>query len=398
MAAHALGPSAERNLARFGRAMEIEPVEDGLGLCPLRHMVAGEIAEAGVIAQEHAAMALAVPQAGLGFDRHVAAPTGGQHIAHVADQHLAAAAPVGSKFFSGRMAAGGAKDDRSHGAWTAASRVAKVHAFNVGNPPACQRDETGMKFDRIAFLASDSPEARKALARLARRHGNADPATADVVVALGGDGHMLQTLHRFVSTGIPIYGMNRGSVGFLMNDYQDNHLTERLKAAELTSIRPLRMTATDAAGKTHKAIAFNEVSLLRQRYQAAKLKIAVDGATRLDELICDGILLATPAGSTAYNLSAHGPILPVNSELLALTPISAFRPRRWRGAILPHEAKVTITVLDAGKRPVAAVADHLEVRDVREVVIAEDRKRSAKILFDPGHSLAERVLREQFRF
>lgn len=255
-----------------------------------------------------------------------------------------------------------------------------------------------MKFDRIAFLASDSPEARKALARLARRHGNADPATADVVVALGGDGHMLQTLHRFVSTGIPIYGMNRGSIGFLMNDYQDNHLTERLKAAELTSIRPLRMTATDAAGKTHKAIAFNEVSLLRQRYQAAKLKIAVDGATRLDELICDGILLATPAGSTAYNLSAHGPILPVNSELLALTPISAFRPRRWRGAILPHEAKVTITVLDAGKRPVAAVADHLEVRDVREVVIAEDRKRSAKILFDPGHSLAERVLREQFRF
>jgi NAD+ kinase len=255
-----------------------------------------------------------------------------------------------------------------------------------------------MKFAKIAFQASDAPEAKKALTRLARRYGNADPAEADVVVALGGDGHMLQTLHRFVSTGTPIYGMNRGSVGFLMNDYLDADLEERLKAAELTTIHPLRMTATDAAGKSHKAIAFNEVSLLRQRYQAAKLKIAVDGAPRLDELICDGILLATPAGSTAYNLSAHGPILPINSSLLALTPISAFRPRRWRGAILPHEARVTITVLEAEKRPVAAVADHLEVRNVREVVIAEDRKKAAKILFDPGHSLAERVLREQFRY
>jgi NAD+ kinase len=255
-----------------------------------------------------------------------------------------------------------------------------------------------MKFDRIAFLASDSPEARKALTKLSRRHGNAAPEEADVVVALGGDGHMLQTLHRFVSTGVPIYGMNRGSVGFLMNDYRDNDLPERLKAAELTVIHPLRMTATDAAGQHHKAMAFNEVSLLRQRYQAAKLKIAVDGATRLDELICDGILLSTPAGSTAYNLSAHGPILPINSSLLALTPISAFRPRRWRGAILPHQARVTITVLEADKRPVAAVADHLEVRDVREVAIAEDHKKTARILFDPGHSLAERVLREQFRY
>jgi NAD+ kinase len=255
-----------------------------------------------------------------------------------------------------------------------------------------------MKFTRIAFLASESPEARKAHTRLVRRHGNADPAKADVVVALGGDGHMLQAMHKFVSTGVPIYGMNRGSVGFLMNDYHDNHLQERLKAAELTTIRPLRMVATDAAGKANKAIAFNEVSLLRQRYQAAKLKIAVDGATRLDELICDGLLLATPAGSTAYNLSAHGPILPINSALLALTPISAFRPRRWRGAILPHEARVTLTVLEPDKRPVAAVADHLEVRDVRQVEIAEDRKRSVKILFDPGHSLAERVLREQFKY
>jgi len=255
-----------------------------------------------------------------------------------------------------------------------------------------------MRFERIAFLASEAAEARKALQRLVRRYGNADPAIADVVVALGGDGHMLQTLHRFVSTGIPIYGMNRGSVGFLMNDYHESKLQERLRAAELTTIHPLRMTAIDEHGKTHKALAFNEVSLLRQRYQAAKLGIAVDGKIRLAELICDGILLATPAGSTAYNLSAHGPILPIDSSLLALTPISAFRPRRWRGAILPHQAKVTITAIEADKRPVAAVADHVEVRHVREVNIAEDRKRSARILFDPGHSLAERVLHEQFQF
>jgi NAD+ kinase len=255
-----------------------------------------------------------------------------------------------------------------------------------------------MNFRRIAFLASESPDARKALARLAKRYGDAGAENADVVVALGGDGHMLQILHRFVSTGIPIYGMNRGTVGFLMNDFAESKLAERLAAAELTTIRPLRMIATDEHGKSHKAIAFNEVSLLRQRSQAAKLKIAIDGKPRLDELICDGLLLATPAGSTAYNLSAHGPILPVNSPLLALTPISAFRPRRWRGALLPHDAKVTVDVLECEKRPVAAVADHVEVRHVRTVSIAEDKKRSVKILFDPGHSLAERVLNEQFRF
>ncbi len=255
-----------------------------------------------------------------------------------------------------------------------------------------------MKFKSIAFLASESPEAKEALAKLVARHGNAEPDEADAVVALGGDGHMLQTLHRFVSTGKPIYGMNRGTVGFLMNDYEEDHLLDRLHAAELTTIHPLKMVAKDESGKTHRAIAFNEVSLLRQRYQAAKLQIAVDGNPRMDELICDGILVATPAGSTAYNLSAHGPILPINSQLLALTPISAFRPRGWRGAILPHQAKVTIKILEGQKRPVAAVADHVEVRHVREVEIAEDRKRSAKILFDPGHSLAERVLREQFRF
>ena len=255
-----------------------------------------------------------------------------------------------------------------------------------------------MKFKSIAFVASDSPEAREALDRLTKRHGNADADEADCVVALGGDGHMLQTLHRFISTGTPIYGMNRGTVGFLMNDYAEDGLLDRLAAAEPTSIHPLSMQAIDQDGNQHTAIAFNEVSLLRQRSQAAKLMIAVDGKSRMEELICDGILVATPAGSTAYNLSAHGPILPINSALLALTPISAFRPRGWRGAILPHQAKVTINVLESDKRPVAAVADHVEVRHVREVHIAEDRSKSAQILFDPGHSLAERVLREQFRF
>ena len=254
-----------------------------------------------------------------------------------------------------------------------------------------------MDVRRIAFVAADVPAARRAATRLAKLYGNAAPEEADAIVALGGDGLMLQTLHRFMSTGKAIYGMNRGSVGFLMNDYDEKHLRERIRAAEQTTIRPLRMKATDDKGREHKANAFNEVSLLRQRHQAAKLKIAVDGKTRLAELICDGIILSTPAGSTAYNLSAYGPILPINSPLLALTPISAFRPRRWRGAILPHEAKVTIEILEPLKRPVAAVADHLEVRDVRLVEIAEDRKRSAKLLFDPGHSLAERVLTEQFR-
>lgn len=255
-----------------------------------------------------------------------------------------------------------------------------------------------MKFNRIAFLASEAPEARRALARLVKLHGNADPESADVVVALGGDGLMLQALHRFMSAGLPIYGMNRGSVGFLMNDFTEKDLPQKLNEAELTSIRPLKMTAIDRDGAKHQALAFNEVSVLRQRSQAAKLKITIDGQTRLDELICDGLLVSTPVGSTAYNLSAHGPILPMGSSLLALTPISAFRPRRWRGAILPHKAKVTLTVLEQEKRPVAAVADHLEVRNVQSVEIAEDKKRTVKILFDPGHSLAERVLNEQFKY
>jgi NAD+ kinase len=255
-----------------------------------------------------------------------------------------------------------------------------------------------MSFKHISFLASDAPAAKRALARMTKLYGNAALETADCVVALGGDGHMLQTMHTLVSSGTPVYGMNRGTVGFLMNDYSETNLRQRLAAAELTTIHPLKMTAVDSNGKRHSGIAFNEVSLLRQRHQAAKIAISIDGKPRLDELICDGLLVATPVGSTAYNLSAHGPILPIGSPLLALTPISAFRPRRWRGAILPRSAKVTLTINDAEKRPVAAVADHLEVRHVATVEIVEDKKKTVKILFDPGHSLAERVLNEQFRF
>ena len=251
---------------------------------------------------------------------------------------------------------------------------------------------------KIAFIASDAPEATAAAEALDARYGSTEPDDADVIVALGGDGLMLQALHDHMRNNVAIYGMNRGSVGFLMNTYGEDDLVERLERAEVTKIHPLRMTAHDRDGNEHNAPAFNEVSLLRQRYQAAKLQIAIDGKVRLEELICDGILLATPAGSTAYNLSAHGPILPINSPLLALTPISAFRPRRWRGAILPREAKVSITVLETDKRPVSAVADHWEFRDVTEVQIQENQALSVNILFDQGHSLEERVLREQFLY
>jgi NAD+ kinase len=250
---------------------------------------------------------------------------------------------------------------------------------------------------KLSFVASDAPEAKAAETDLARRYGNHPLDEADAVVALGGDGLMLQTLHRMLPRGHAIYGMNRGSVGFLMNDYDPKGLPERIASAEVTTIHPLLMEATTVTGETTRALAFNEVSMLRQRHQAAKLKISVDGRVRLEELICDGIIVATPAGSTAYNLSANGPILPVNSQLLALTPISAFRPRRWRGAILPHDAAVGIEVLEFDKRPVAAVADHDEVRNVRIVSIREDASISVRLMFDPGHTLAERVLQEQFR-
>ncbi|HJS46168.1 MAG TPA: NAD kinase [Rhizomicrobium sp.] len=239
------------------------------------------------------------------------------------------------------------------------------------------------------------PHAQDSLAELRDRYGEAGPEQADIVVALGGDGFMLQTLHAFTGKGKPIYGMNRGTVGFLMNEYHQTDLLERLNAAERAVIHPLRMTAHSAAGMV-EARAFNEVSLLRETRQAAKIRIMVDGKPRILELICDGVLVSTPVGSTAYNLSAHGPILPIGADLLALTPISAFRPRRWRGALLPHRAKVRFEILESSKRPVSAVADDFEVRDVTAVDVAEDRAISMTMLYDAGHSLDERILAEQF--
>jgi NAD+ kinase len=239
------------------------------------------------------------------------------------------------------------------------------------------------------------PGAEPALAELRQRYGEAGAADCDIVVALGGDGFMLQTLHAFTSTRKPIYGMNRGTVGFLMNEYSQDGLAERLAAAEKAVIHPLRMTA-HSNSRMIEARAFNEVSLLRETRQAAKIRIMVDGKPRISELICDGVLVSTPVGSTAYNLSAHGPILPIEAALLALTPISAFRPRRWRGALLPHRAKVRFEMLENEKRPVSAVADDFEVRDVDYVDVAEDRSIAMTMLYDAGHNLDERILSEQF--
>ena len=252
------------------------------------------------------------------------------------------------------------------------------------------------RFKTIAFVASEMKEAEDARRALIARYGDTPPEHADVIVALGGDGQMLQTMHGYLNSKIPIYGMNRGSVGFLMNDYVEEGLIERIGAAERAVIHPLVMQVRDSAGRSREALAINEVSLLRQTYQSAKLRILIDGKVRMEELICDGVLVSTPAGSTAYNLSAHGPIIPLGGEVLALTPISAFRPRRWRGAVLPHKAKVSFQILEAEKRPVSAVADNVEVRDVIQVDVAEDRSISLTLLFDAGHSLEERVLAEQF--
>ena len=249
---------------------------------------------------------------------------------------------------------------------------------------------------KFTFTAKARPEAQEALARLTTLHGAVTPAEADVIVALGGDGHMLDTLHNRLRDKKPVYGMHRGTVGFLMNEFHAEGLRERLAAAEPTLIRPLVMRARDADGRMHEFRAINEVSLFRQIYQAARLRILVDGKERLAELVADGVLVATPAGSTAYNLSAQGPIIPINAALLALTPISAFRPRRWRGALLPNSAFVVIEVLESEKRPVAAAADHDDVRDVQRVEVLSDKTISMRMLFDPGHSLEERILREQF--
>lgn len=258
-------------------------------------------------------------------------------------------------------------------------------------PPEAAAIPTG----RLAFVAADTAEAQAARAFLVQRYGGVPPGEADVIVALGGDGFLLETVHRCLARGTPIYGMNRGSVGFLLNDFGADALPDRIARAQRVTLNPLRMLATTAAGTTD-GLAFNEVSLLRETRQAAKLRISVDGVVRLDELSCDGALVSTPAGSTAYNLSAHGPILPLGAGILALTPISAFRPRRWRGALLPHEARISFDVLEPAKRPVSAVADFTEVRDVLRVEVFEDREVGSTLLFDPELNLEERILKEQF--
>jgi len=249
---------------------------------------------------------------------------------------------------------------------------------------------------RIAFAASTAPTAQSAKAALTARYGDHTLRGADVIVALGGDGFMLETLHATENNPAPVYGMNRGTVGFLMNEYSEADLPERLRAAVEEVINPLSMRARSLDGIEHRALAINEVSLLRGGPQAARLKISIDGRVRMPELVCDGALLSTPAGSTAYNFSAHGPILPIGSDVLALTAMAAFRPRRWRGALLPKTAEVRFDVLDPEKRPVMAEADGNAVRDVIQVDIRSEPSITHRILFDPGHGLEERLLREQF--
>jgi NAD+ kinase len=253
-----------------------------------------------------------------------------------------------------------------------------------------------MPYDNIAFVSSNSETARSACRRLRKRFGGVSIEKADVVVVLGGDGTMLETLHKLFERNIPIYGMNRGTVGFLMNEFRETGLRKRLEEAQKVELHPLRMDVRTVHSNRTEAWCINEVALLRETRQAAKLRISIDGKTRMPELVCDGLVVATPAGSTAYNLSAHGPIIPLGAELLALTPISAFRPRRWRGALLPACVEVLIEIQEPKKRPVSAVADYTEVRDVREVCVRQDRSISLTLLFDPEHNLEERILNEQF--
>ena len=254
------------------------------------------------------------------------------------------------------------------------------------------------RIDGLSFVSSGTPEADRAATMLRERYGDCDFDSARIVVALGGDGLMLQTLHATMGKGVPVYGMNFGTVGFLMNGFTADGLADRLAAAIPTDIYPLEMQVRLADGSQQTALALNEVSLFRMTYQAVKVEILVDGQTRLEELICDGVLLSTPAGSTAYNLSAHGPILPIEAKLLALTPISPFRPRRWRGAVLNNDAVVTFITREPEKRPVSAVADNVEFQNVLEVTVRENRTRKVTLLFDPGSGLEERVLTEQFRY
>lgn len=248
----------------------------------------------------------------------------------------------------------------------------------------------------ICVLGSRSPVAQESVTVLREKYGHVAPSEADAIVALGGDGFMLQSLHAFMDLTVPVYGMNRGSVGFLMNDYVEDDLLEKLDAAKIATINPLRMVAIDGMERRHEGLAINEVALFRQTHQAGKIRIAIDGEVLMEELICDGIMAATPAGSTAYNLSANGPILPIRSKLMALTPISAFRPRRWRGALLPWDTHLKFEVLEQQKRPISATADHLEVRDVRSVEVEAASEIILRLLYNPGHGLEERLLREQF--
>jgi len=257
-------------------------------------------------------------------------------------------------------------------------------------------DQKNMPDPKIAVIGGDTEEAQQAVADLTARYSTVPPEEADVIIALGGDGFMLHALHQYMGQNKSIYGMNRGTVGFLLNKYDEANLLERIKAAESITLHPLRMRAKKTDGTIVEAVAINDVYLLRETRFTARVRISVDSKVRLDELVCDGVLVATPAGSTAYNLSAHGPIVPLGAGVLALTPISAFRPRRWRGALLPHDAKVKFEILQSTHRPVSAVADTHEVRDVSEVVVEEDRSIDLVLLFDSEHSLSERILQEQF--
>lgn len=255
-----------------------------------------------------------------------------------------------------------------------------------------------MSFNHIACVAAASNHARQGFEILKSRYDFVPVQDAEVILALGGDGFMLQTMHTYMDTGIPVYGMNRGTVGFLMNEFRETELRRRLWAAISQKIYPLKMIVRTTDGKAHQSLAFNEVALIRYSQQSANLRILVNGSVRLDKLICDGILVATPAGSTAYNLSAHGPVIPIGANVLALTPVSPFRPRRWQGALLPHSAVVDFEILDPEKRPVGASADSHEVKDALTVTVQEDRSKFIRLLFDDGHSLEERIVREQFAF
>ena len=255
-----------------------------------------------------------------------------------------------------------------------------------------------MNLQKPYIVSSSSKEALQYKTKLENQYGSFTSDECDVIVALGGDGFMLEAIKENLDLSLPIFGLNFGSVGFLMNAVNDELLMERINASQSIDIAPLKMIATTSDNKIHTSIAINEVSLLRETRQAAKLKITIDNNTRLEELTCDGILLSTPSGSTAYNLSAHGPILPINADVLALTPISAFRPRRWRGAIIESSSQVEFEILEVKKRPVSAVADNVEVRDVIKVSISQDQEHKVKVLFDAKHSFEERILNEQFKF